>query len=108
MILFNFNFNFANMISLPLLFSLGVSYPVYFLRRYRELENLNKVIRSKTPPAILLSASTTICSFSTLAISGHQGTSSMGILLFISLTMTLISSLIFLPLMIKMFKISSR
>ena len=108
MILFNLNFNFANMISLPLLFSLGVSYPVYFLRRYRELGNLNKVIRSKTPPAILLSASTTICSFSTLAISGHQGTSSMGILLFISLTMTLISSLIFLPLMIKMFKISSR
>ena len=73
-----------------------------------KLGNLNKVIRSKTPPAILLSASTTICSFSTLAISGHQGTSSMGILLFISLTMTLISSLIFLPLMIKMFKISSR
>ncbi len=108
MILFNLNFNFANMISLPLLFSLGVSYPVYFLRRYRELENLEKVIRSKTPPAILLSASTTICSFSTLAISGHQGTSSMGILLFISLTMTLVSSLIFLPLMIKVFKISSR
>ncbi len=108
MILFNLNFNFANMISLPLLFSLGVSYPVYFLRRYKELENLNKVIKSKTPPAILLSASTTICSFSTLAISSHQGTSSMGILLFISLTMTVVSSLIFIPLMIKMFKVSSR
>ena len=108
MMLFNLNFNFANMISLPLLFSLGVSYPVYFLRRYREFKSLTNVIRSRTPFAIFLSASTTICSFSTLAISSHQGTSSMGVLLFISLTMTLVSSLIFLPLMIKVFKISFR
>ena len=39
MIILKINFNFANMISLPLLFSLGVSYPVYFLRRFIELKN---------------------------------------------------------------------
>ena len=40
MIILKINFNFANMISLPLLFSLGVSYPVYFLRRFIELKKL--------------------------------------------------------------------
>ena len=94
------------MISLPLLFSLGVSYPVYFLRRFIELKSVDSVINSKTPSAIFLSAMTTICSFSTLAVSSHQGTSSMGILLFISLLMTIISSMFFLPIILSMFKIS--
>ena len=108
MIIFRINFNFANMISLPLLFSLGVSYPVYFLRRYLELKSIESVINSKTPSAIFLSAMTTICSFSTLAISSHQGTSSMGILLFISLSMTIISSMFFLPIIMSTIKISAK
>ena len=106
MIILKIDFNFANMISLPLLFSLGVSYPVYFLRRFIELKSVDSVINSKTPSAIFLSAMTTICSFSTLAVSSHQGTSSMGILLFISLLMTIISSMFFLPIILSMFKIS--
>ena len=108
MIIFRINFNFANMISLPLLFSLGVSYPVYFLRRYLELKSLESVINSKTPSKNFFSAMTTICSFSTLAISSHQGTSSMGILLFISLSMTIISSMFFLPLIMSTIKISAK
>ena len=72
MIILKINFNFANMISLPLLFSLGVSYPVYFLRRFIELKKIDLVVKSKTPSAIFLSAMTTICSFSTLAVSSHQ------------------------------------
>ena len=106
MIISKIDFNFANMISLPLLFSLGVSYPVYFLRRFIELENIDLVIKSKTPSAIFLSAMTTICSFSTLAVSSHQGTSSMGILLFISLLMTILSSMLFLPIILSVFKVS--
>ena len=108
MIIFKINFNFANMISLPLLFSLGVSYPVYFLRRFIELKKIDLVVKSKTPSAIFLSAMTTICSFSTLAVSSHQGTSSMGILLFISLFMTIFSSMLFLPLIISSLKISTK
>ena len=70
------------------------------------LSNLPNILAKKVGKFLL--GALNPLSFSTLAISGHQGTSSMGILLFISLTMTLISSLIFLPLMIKMLKISSR
>ena len=97
MILFNINLNFANMISLPLLFSLGISYPIYFVSRLSETKDLGEVFNSNTPLAILCSALTTIASFGTLYFSSHDGTSSMGLLLFLSLSTTLISSLIFLP-----------
>ena len=97
MIIFKINLNFANMISLPLLFSLGISYPIYFISRLSEKGNVSKVFDSNTPLAIFTSSLTTICSFGTLFFSSHQGTSSMGLLLFISLLTTLISSLIFLP-----------
>lgn len=105
MIIAKINLNFANMISIPLIFSLGISYPIYFLKRFLELEDLKKVFESNTPAAILFSGLTTIFSFSTLYISSHQGTSSMGLLLFISLSNTLISSLILLPIFINKFKL---
>ncbi len=102
MIIFNIKLNFANMIALPLLYSLGVSFSVYFLKRFLEFEmDLSKVIRSGTPNAIFISALTTVASFSTLAVSSHNGTSSMGILLFISLSMTILSSIYFTPLMLR-------
>ncbi len=105
MIIAKINLNFANMISIPLIFSLGISYPIYFLKRFLELKDLKKVFESNTPAAILFSGLTTIFSFSTLYISSHQGTSSMGLLLFISLSNTLISSLILLPIFINKFKL---
>ena len=90
------------MIALPLLYSLGVSFSVYFIKRFLEFEmDLSKVIRSGTPNAIIVSALTTVASFSTLAVSSHNGTSSMGILLFISLSMTILSSIYFTPLMLR-------
>jgi hopanoid biosynthesis associated RND transporter like protein HpnN len=97
MIVFKIDLNFANMISLPLLFSLGISYPIYFVTRLSEKGNVTSVFASNTPLAIFTSSLTTICSFGTLFFSSHQGTSSMGLLLFISLLTTLVSSLIFLP-----------
>ena len=69
--------------------------------------DLSKVIRSGTPNAIIVSALTTVASFSTLAVSSHNGTSSMGILLFISLSMTILSSIYFTPLMLRGLKKTS-
>ncbi len=105
MIVLKLNFNFANMIAIPLLFSLGVSYPIYFIKRFDELGSFKKLFSSNTPLAILFSGLTTIFSFSTLFFSSHNGTSSMGLLLFISLSNTLITSLILLPIFIKIFRI---
>ena len=105
MIVLKLNFNFANMIAIPLLFSLGVSYQIYFIKRFDELGDFKKLFSSNTPLAILFSGLTTIFSFSTLFFSSHNGTSSMGLLLFISLSSTLITSLILLPIFIKIFRI---
>ena len=104
MYLLKINLNFANMISLPLLFSLGTSYSIYIVKRYEKFKNLDQMIASSTPNAVFFSALTTLCSFSTFAISSHSGTSSMGILLFISLLMALMSCLIFLPFIIRVFE----
>ena len=52
---------------------------------------------TSTPRAVVFSALTTIGSFGSIALSGHPGTSSMGILLSVSIILTLASTLIFLP-----------
>ncbi|MFL2679902.1 MAG: MMPL family transporter [Alphaproteobacteria bacterium] len=107
MIAFKINFNFANMIALPLLYSLGISFPIYYIKRFFEFNgSIIEVIKSNTPKAVFFSGFTTMSSFSTLAISNHNGTSSMGILLFICLSMTIVSSLVFLPLILRFLKIS--
>ena len=105
MILFNINLNFANMIALPLLYSLGISFTIYFIKRFIQYEGkIDSVISSNTPKAIMFSAATTMGSFSTLAISSHSGTSSMGILLFICLLMTVLSAVFILPVLLSSFK----
>ena len=104
MYVFSINLNFANMISLPLIFSLGMSYTIFMLKRYQQNRCFDKLMMSSTPSAVMFSGLTTISSFSTLAISSHSGTSSMGLLLFISLVVTLFSCLVILPLLIKVFE----
>ena len=104
MIILNIDLNFANMIAIPLLFSLGVSYPLYLLRRFQEVGDVKKIYQTNTPSAILYSGLTTIFSFGTLYISPHNGTSSMGLLLFLCLLNTLISCLILLPIALNVFK----
>ena len=43
MIVLNINLNFANMIALPLLYSLGISFTIYFIRRFIQYDkNINK------------------------------------------------------------------
>ena len=109
MILFNINLNFANMIALPLLYSLGISFTIYFIRRFIQYDRkIDNVIKSNTPKAIFFSAATTMASFSTLAISSHNGTSSMGLLLFICLLMTVLSATFILPVLLSSFKFSTK
>ena len=98
------NLNFANMISLPLLFSLGISYSIFILRGFQESKSFTTLMKSSIMPGVLFSALTTISSFSTFAISNHYGTSSMGVMLFICLTTVMINSLILLPLLIHKLK----
>ena len=92
---FGLAFNFANVIVLPLLFGLGVAGGIHLVSRAVGEKTDN--IHSSTPRAILFSALTTMGSFGSIALSQHPGTASMGLLLTIAITLTLLCTLIFLP-----------
>lgn len=91
------SFNFANIIALPLLFSLGVAFGIYLVLRHRETHRVADLLRTSTPRAVLFSALTTMVSFSSLMLSSHRGTASMGYLLGICLTLALVCTLVVLP-----------
>jgi uncharacterized protein len=87
--------NFANIIALPLLLGVGVSFNIYFVMNWRA--GRHAILGSATARAIVFSALTTGTAFGSLALSGHPGTASMGRLLLISLACTLLASLVFIP-----------
>jgi hopanoid biosynthesis associated RND transporter like protein HpnN len=87
--------NFANIIALPLLLGVGVSFNIYFVMNWRA--GRRAILGSATARAIVFSALTTGTAFGSLALSDHPGTASMGRLLLISLACTLLASLVFIP-----------
>ncbi len=87
--------NFANIIALPLLLGVGVSFNVYFVMNWRARRMAP--LGSATARAVLFSALTTSTAFGSLALSHHPGTASMGRLLLLSLFCTLLTTMIFLP-----------
>jgi predicted RND superfamily exporter protein len=95
MVLLPLPFNFANIIALPLIQGVGVSFNVYFVMNWRA--GGRRFLGTATARAVLFSALTTATAFGSLAFSAHPGTSSMGGLLLISLGCTLAVSLLFIP-----------
>ncbi|HIJ43978.1 MAG TPA: MMPL family transporter, partial [Rhodospirillaceae bacterium] len=96
-VLLGLSFNYANVIVLPLLFGLGVASGIHLVLRRRNEGATAGVFGTSTPRAVVFSGLTTIGSFGTIALSGHPGTSSMGLLLAISITLTLGCTLVVLP-----------
>lgn len=87
--------NFANIIALPLLLGVGVSFNIYFVMNWRA--GVRSPLSSPTARAVLFSALTTGTAFGSLAASHHPGTASMGLLLLLSLACTLLATLVFVP-----------
>ena len=91
-------FNFANVIALPLLLGMGIDSSILIMHRLHfNLSENENLLHSSTTRGIIFSSITTLCSFSSLAMSSHQGMASMGLLLSIGLFFTVICSLIVLP-----------
>jgi uncharacterized protein len=101
-VLFGLELNFANVIVLPLLLGLGVSGAIHVVIRWREKSDTD-VVMTSTPRAVMFSELTTIASFGSLAVSSHPGLASMGALLSIALTWSLVCTLIVLPCMLTLF-----
>ena len=93
--LFGLSLNYANIIALPLLLSLGVSYAVYFVFYWRE--GSFAFLQSSMARAVLFSAATVFVAFSSLIFSSHPGTASMGILLTLALLYSLLCTFFMLP-----------
>lgn len=87
--------NFANVIALPLLLGIGVAFNIYFVVNWRN--GVTDHLSSPTTRAVLFSALTTGSAFGSLAVSPHLGTASMGMLLFLSLTITVVFTFLVLP-----------
>ena len=91
-------FNFANVITLPLLLGIGVDNGIHMVRRWRaDPSGVAGILRTSTARAVVVSALTTTCSFGNLAFSPHPGTASMGQVLSIGLGFNLICTLLVLP-----------
>jgi hypothetical protein len=92
-------FNFANIIALPLLFGLGVDSGIHMAHRLHELEHdhTGDLLNTSEAKGVFFGALTTVFSFASLALTPHQGTASMGLLLSIGLMLTLICALVVLP-----------
>jgi hopanoid biosynthesis associated RND transporter like protein HpnN len=87
--------NFANIVALPLLLGIGVSFDIYFVMRWRAGEP--GLLSSPTARAVIFSALTTGTAFGSLALSKSPGMADMGKLLSLGLFYTLLCTLFVLP-----------
>ncbi|CAA7620625.1 putative membrane protein actII-3 [Candidatus Terasakiella magnetica] len=93
--LFGIAINFANIIALPLLLGIGVAFNIYFVVNWRN--GVTCHLQSPTTRAVAFSALTTGSAFGSLAVSPHLGTASMGLLLFLSLGLSVAATFVVLP-----------
>jgi uncharacterized protein len=87
--------NFANIIALPLLLGIGVAFNIYFVVNWRN--GISGPLQTSTARGVLFSGLTTGSSFASLAVSGHLGTATMGIVLLTGIAMTLLSIFSLMP-----------
>jgi hypothetical protein len=95
------DFDFANVIALPLLLGIGVDTAVLMLDRAHEArergEGTQGLLGTSTARGVVLCAATTLASFAGLATSAHPGTAGMGLLLCVGYAWTLLVDLLALP-----------
>jgi len=92
------SFNFVNVIALPLLVGIGVDSGIHLVGRARRgLPPEVSITDTPTARAVFYSAATTLISFGSLAFSGHRGIASLGVLLVVGMSCTLVANLVVLP-----------
>ena len=101
-VLFDLPFNLTNVVVIPMIMGLGVDNGIHVYMRYREGESVSSMMDSSTPRSVLISALTTLAAFGSLAVSGHRGLHSMGVLLSVSLLCVIVGTLVVLPAMLSL------
>jgi len=98
MVLLGLDFNFANLIAVPIVLGVGIDAGVHLVHRYRlEGEDGMVTALSHTGRAILVASLTTMAGFGSLALASHRGMASLGVLLFLGVGSCLVAALVLLP-----------
>lgn len=101
-------FDVANIVSLPLVIGIGTAFGVHLMHRCQEsagvygAARLDDLVRS-TGGAVVLSALTTIASFTALMFGGYGGMFSFGLVMVMGISSSLIASLFVLPALLLIF-----
>lgn len=101
------HFNPANFMGLPLLLGIGLDFGIHVLHRVKEDGRANMFDHS-TGPATAVSGLTTICGFGTLAMGGHQGVASLGLILASGVFGILMAALVVLPALLTVLGLGKR
>ena len=99
-VLIDMPFNMTNVVVIPLIMGLGIDNGIHVFMRFRSGASLEEMMISSTPRAVLLSALTTLAAFGSLAVSGHPGMHSIGVLLSFSVIYLVFCTLVVLPAML--------
>ncbi|MDK2847704.1 MAG: uncharacterized protein PWP34_1057 [Desulfuromonadales bacterium] len=97
------NFNLANFFAIPILIAIGVDGAVHFLARWKHLRN-GCLFRTSTPMAVTLSFATTMIGFGGLLFAHHRGLASLGWVMVIGSLTGMLSCLLVLPAVLKIFR----
>ncbi|MHC4994144.1 MAG: MMPL family transporter [Planctomycetota bacterium] len=90
--------NPANIIVLPLMFGIGVASGVHIMHRYRQEPAEEPVgLAHGTGKGIMLTSATTIIAFSSMLLAQHRGIQSLGFVLAMGITLTLVASMTLMP-----------
>lgn len=93
---FKVDFNFANMMGLPLILGIGVDSGVHLVHRYRQGISPSLLVKT-TGKAVGLSSLTTMVGMGSMIVATHGGMHSLGIVLLIGVAACLVTSVVALP-----------
>lgn len=98
-----YQINPANLIILPLLFGIGVAQGVNIVHRYRQHPYTRPLgLSHGTGKAIPLTSLTTIIAFAAMLPAKHRGIQSLGFVLAVGLTLTLIACMTVMPALLEL------
>jgi predicted RND superfamily exporter protein len=98
MTIFGLNFNFLNLMVLPMIVGIGIDDGVHFTNSYRQLDHSGVFeALSLTGRAVVLTSLTTIVGFGSISLSHYPGLRSMGYVAVIGISSCLFASIIVLP-----------
>jgi len=102
--LLNIKVSLYNLISLPIILGIGIDDGLHIIHSYRKNpEGGSADAIYKIGPAVFLTSLTSMIGFGCLSFYNHPGISSLGIVTFIGVAWCLVSTLLFLPIILDSF-----